>query len=169
VEAPSLEAQDQAARNGSFEQRMQAVRRQREQRTTELFEVPGFEHLFKVEMQVLGVKRMNDVAFAHTRQRDDSLRALYIQADQVLAATVAFHKIADDGQLAEADGMTWLDAAKAYDPNLNATVRPRVALIRLLDDGKGLGELHGAWYAWNTRGNEEVDRELTADFRGTSS
>jgi hypothetical protein len=159
----------QAGRDGSFEQRMQEVRRQREQRTTELFDVPGFEGIFRVEMRVLGAKRMSDIAFAHARQRDDSLRVLYVQADQVLAATVGFHKVGEDGALEEADGMTWLDAARAYDPNLDATIRPRVALIRLLDDGKGLGELHGDWYTWNTRGNESVNQELTEDFRGMLS
>jgi hypothetical protein len=165
------EAQEvaQAGRDGSFEERMQQVRRQREQRTTELFDVPGFEGIFRVELQVLGAKRMSDIAFSHARQRDDSLRALYIQADQVLAATVGFRKVQDDGTVVEADGMTWLDAARAYDPTLNATIRPRVALIRLLDDGKGLGELHGDWYVWNTRGNESVNRELTEDFPGTLS
>jgi len=80
VESSALEVQAQLSSSGSFEQRMQAVRREREQRTTELFEVPGFESLFKVEMQVLGVRRMNDIAFQHARQRNDSLRMLYIQA-----------------------------------------------------------------------------------------
>ena len=163
------EVQAQAGRDGSFETRMQEVRQQREQRTTEKFEVPGFEGLFEVEMQVLGVKRMNDIAFKHARVRDDSLRALYIEADQVLAATVAFHKIQPDGDTAVADGMTWMDAARAYDPSLSATVSPRGAVIRLLDDGKGLGELHGSWYSWNTRGNDSVDKELGRDFLETLS
>jgi hypothetical protein len=164
-----LEVAQAAGRDGSFEERMQAVRRQRELRTTELFDVPGFEGIFRVEMRVLGVKRMNDIAFAHTRQRNDSLRALYIQADQLLAATVGFRMVQDDGSEAEAEGMSWLDAARAYDPALDATIRPRAALIRLLDDGKGVGELHGDWYQWNTRGNEQVDGELAEDFRGMPS
>ena len=168
METP-LEVQAQAHRNGSFEDRMQEVRRQREQRTTERFEVPGFEDLFEVEMQVLGVKRMNDIAFKHVRVRDDSMRALYIQADQVMAATVAFHKLQPDGETAPAEDMTWMDAARAYDPNLSATITPRAALIRLLDDGKGLGELHGSWYGWNTRGNDIVDKELGRDFQETGS
>jgi len=65
--------------------------------------------------------------------------------------------------------MTWMDAARAYDPTLDGTIKPRVALIRLMDDGKGLGELHGEWYSWNTRGNEEVDEGLSADFLETPS
>jgi hypothetical protein len=170
VETP-LEVAAQVSRNGSFEDRMQEVRKQREQRTTEMFEVPGFEHLFEVEMQVLGVKKMNDIAFKHTRVRDDSMRALYVEADQVMAATVAFHKFRGDGsgETDLAEGMTWMDAARAYDPNLSVTVSPRAAIIRLLDDGKGLGELHGSWYTWNTRGNESVEKELGQDFMETLS
>jgi hypothetical protein len=164
-----VEVQAQAGRNGSFEERMQEIRRQREQRTTELFEVPGFEGVFEVEMQVLGVKRMNDIAFKHTRVRDDSLRALYIQADQVMAATVGFCKVQPDGERAKAEDLTWMALARAYDPNLSTTVSPRAALVRLTDDGKGLGELHGSWYSWNTRGNEAVDKDLGRDFQVTPS
>jgi hypothetical protein len=154
----------QPGRDGAFEARMQEVRRQREQRTTEVFEVPGFESIIKVELRVLGYKKTTDVAIQHVRQRDDSLRALYTAADQLLAATVAFHKIQADGSLEAAEGLSWLQLAQAYDPSINATVRPRTALIRLLDDGKGVNELHGAWYSWNTRGNEKVDGELEQDF-----
>ena len=159
----------QSGRDGAFEQRMQDVRRQREQRTTETFDVPGFEGIVKVELQVLGYRRMTDLAMGHVRQRDDSLRALYTAADQLLAATVAFHKVQPDGSLEPADGMTWVMLAQAYDPALNVTIRPRAALIRLLDDGKGVTELHGEWYGWNTRGNEKVDGELTEDFPGMAS
>ena len=156
-------------RDGAFEQRMQDVRRQREQRTAEMFDVPGFEGIVKVELQVLGYRKMTDIGMGHVRQRDDALRALYTAADQLLAATVGFHKVQPDGTLEPAEGMTWTMLAQAYDPALNATVRPRAALIRVLDDGKGVTELHGEWYGWNTRGNERVDGELTEDFPGMES
>jgi hypothetical protein len=152
---------------GSFEARMQERRVQREQRTTELFDVPGFEDIFRVEMQVVGFKPMSDIALRHQRNRDDGMRALAIAAEQVMAATVAFHLIRDDGTTAPAEGdPSWVDMARAYDPTLDAMVRPRVALIRLLE-GPGVLALNNEWFEWNTRGNQQVDKELAADFSTT--
>jgi hypothetical protein len=51
-------------------------------------------------------------------------------------------------------------------PELDENTRPRVALIRLLE-GPGVLELNNDWYAWNTRGNVDVERELSLDFSGT--
>ena len=76
---------------GSFEARMHQRRVEREQRTTEMFDPPGFEDLFRVEMRVLGYRALADLSLKHQRQRDDAMRSLYLAADQVLAATVAFH------------------------------------------------------------------------------
>ena len=151
---------------GSFEARMQERRRQRETRTTEMFEPPGFEDLFRVEMQVVGYKRLADIALRHQRQRDDGLRSLYIAADQIIAATVAFHLVKDDGSLDEIDDGSWLGIAQRMYPELDATTRPRVAVIRLLE-GPGVLELNNDWYAWNTRGNVDVERELGLDFSET--
>jgi hypothetical protein len=120
--------------------------------------------MFRVEMQVLGYKRLADIVFSHQRQRDDALKALYANADVVLAATVGFRLIADDGALYEPEHpLTWLDLARAYDPTLDALTKPRVALIRLLE-GQGIATLWSAWNEWNTHGNATVDRELSADF-----
>lgn len=149
--------------NVSFEARMQKRRVQREQRTTEIFEVPGFEDLFKVEMQVVGYKRLADIALANQRQRDDALKTLAIAAEQIIAATAGFYKIQDDGSLARAEGATWQMFARAFDPSLDQTVKPRVALVRLLE-GQGVLTLHSEWYIWNGRGSEEVDEELVKDF-----
>jgi hypothetical protein len=154
--------------DASFDARMQQRRVQREQRTTETFDVPGFEDLFRVEMQVVGYKRLSEIALSHQRQRDDGLRALYIAADQVLTATVAFHKLRDDGsgETDEAEGATWLAMAHAFDPTLGPSTRPRVALIRLLE-GAGVLALNNDWFEWNTRGNGQVDKELGLDFSVT--
>jgi hypothetical protein len=160
-------ASELATRDGSFETRMQERRRQRERRTTELFEPPGFEDLFRVEMQTVSYKKLADIALRHQRQRDEALQALYIAADQVLTATVGFRKVGPDGELQELDEpLTWGDLARAFDPTIDATVRPRAALIRLLE-GAGVVELNGDWYTWNTRGNAQVDRELQEDFPET--
>jgi hypothetical protein len=152
---------------GSFEARMQERRVQREQRTTELFDVPGFEDIFRVEMQVVGFKPQADIALRYQRQRDDGMRLLTIAAETVCAATVGFHMIVEDGTTAEAEGdPTWVDMARAYDPTLGADTVERVALIRLLE-GQGVLALNAVWSEWNMRGNERVDKELAADFSTT--
>lgn len=151
---------------GSFEARMQQRRVEREQRTTELFEPPGFEDLFRVEMQVLGYRQLADLSLKHQRQRDDAMRSLYLAADQVLAATVAFHLVKDDGSLDVIDDASWLAIARRMYPELDQMTRPRVALIRLLE-AAGVLALNNEWYDWNTRGNTQVDRELGLDFTVT--
>jgi len=154
---------DVEIRDQSFEERMRARRLQREQRTTESFDVPGFEDLFRVEMQVIGYKRLADVALRHARVRDEALRTLYIAADQILMATVGFHRVKDEGGYEQADGDTWLSLARSFDNTIDATLRPRAALIRLLE-GAGVIALNNDWYEWNTRGNQTVDKELAGDF-----
>lgn len=152
---------------GSFAARMQERRRERERRTTELFEPPGFEDLFRVEMQVLGYKKLADIAQQHERQHDDALKALYSNADIVLAATVGFYMVGEDGELSEPEEpMTWVDLARAFDTTLEETTRPRVALIRLLD-GLAIGQLANEWLAWNTHGNSNIDSGLRRDLSAT--
>ena len=150
----------------SFEARMQERRRQRERRTTEIFDVPGFEELFKVELRAVGYKQLANITTKHQRERDEAMRILYNASDAILVATVAFHKIMSDESLREAKGGTWATMARAFDPTLDNTVRPRAALIRLLE-GQGVIELYNDWYAWNGRGNQAVEKELTGDFPGT--
>lgn len=152
---------------GSFDARLQERRREREMRTTEVFDVPGFEDLFRVEMQALGYKRLAEIAQAHERQRDDALKALYANADVILAATVGFRIIGEDGEEREPDEpLSWVDLARASDPALDAMTRPRVALIRLLD-GVAIGTLANVWNEWNTYGNRAIDGELRRDLSVT--
>jgi hypothetical protein len=167
VEDQELSREPQPVKNGalpgSLAARLQERRVEREQRTTELFEPPGFEDMFKIEMQVVGFKRLADIVLAHQRQRDEALRALYSAADQVLAATVAFHVVRDDGSTELGESLTWNTLASAFDPTLTAETRPRVALIRLLD-ATGVMELFAEWNEWNSHGNGSVDKGLSADF-----
>jgi hypothetical protein len=151
---------------GSLEARMQEKRRDRESRSTELFEPPGFEDVFRVEMQVLGYRVLSAIALSEQRVRDEGMRALYIAAEQVLEATVGFKMVMPNGNLAEAEGVTWMDLARKMYPELGPETRPRTALIRLLD-GAGVLALNNDWFTWNTVGNEKVDRDLALDFQTT--
>jgi hypothetical protein len=145
---------------------MQERRREREQRTTSLFDPPGFEGVFKVELQVLSYKTLADIVMAHQRQHDESLRNLYINADIVLAATVAFHRELDDGTVEEIDDADWLALARLAYPELPDSTRERVALIRLLE-GQAIATLANDWNEWNTHGNAQVDGELRRDLSVT--
>ena len=152
---------------GSLAQRMQKRRKEREARTTAAFEVPGFEDIFKVELQVLGFTQISDIAMSHQRQRNDSLRNLYTAADMVLAATVGFWGVVgEDGELEAIEDADWVSLARLQYPELEAAARPRVALIRLLE-GRGVVELANEWDEWNTRGNASVDQELRQDLSVT--
>jgi hypothetical protein len=151
---------------GSFEARMQERRVQREQRTTELFEPPGFEDMFRVEMQVVGYRRLSAIAFRHQRGRDDGMRLLAIAAETIAEATVGFHLVLGDGTTVATEKTDWLEIAQAYDPTLGPDTIERVAMIRLLE-GQGVTTLMAAWSEWNLRGNQEVDQELAADFPAT--
>jgi hypothetical protein len=151
---------------GSFEARMQERRREREERTTELFEPPGFEDLFRVELQALGFKALSDIVMSHKRQRDESLQNLYINADIVLAATVGFYRVMPDESLDAIEDASWVRIARIPYPELDEMTRPRVALIRLLE-GQGVATLANDWNEWNTRGNAQIDRDLRRDFSVT--
>lgn len=151
---------------GSFEARMKERRNEREQRTTEFFEPPGFEDLFRVEMQVLAYTVISDIVMAHQRQRNETMKNLYINADIVLKATVGFYLVKDDESLDLIEDGNWTSVARVMYPELDAMTKPRVAMIRLLE-GQGIAELAAAWNEWNTRGNTQIERELRADFSVT--
>ena len=107
---------------------------------------------------MLGYRQLADLSLKHQRQRDDAMRSLYLAADQVLTATVAFHLVKDDGSLDVIDDASWSAIARKMYPELDRTTRPRVALIRLLD-APGVLALNNEWYDWNTH-QHTVDREL---------
>lgn len=151
---------------GSFEARMQDRRVQREQRTTELFTPPGFEDLFRVELQVVGFRRQSDIQLQHQRVAHEGMRALAIAAETLVAATVGFHLVREDGSTVDAGKASWLEMAQAYDPTLGTDTIERVAVIRLLEGSSALA-LYGQWNEWNLRGNQAVEKELAADFPET--
>lgn len=153
---------------GSLEERI-ALRRQRlEQRDTEVFDVPGMEGIVLVEMRVLGGKRQFAAIAATERIHDDYRKVVQTASDLILAATVAFHKVLDDGDTALAEGLTWKKIAQAVDPTLeDATLARkgggRVALARALGESS-IMELMADWREWTRTRGSKIARELEADF-----
>jgi|SRR5215469_3265045 len=162
----AVQANGKQALAGSFEARMQERRNDREQRTTEFFEPPGFEDLFRVEMQVVAYTVISDIVMVHKRQRNETLQNLYINADIILKATVGFYLVMPDDTLDQIEDANWTSVARVMYPELDPMTKPRVALIRLLE-GQGVAELANTWNEWNTRGNTQIERELRADFSVT--
>lgn len=149
---------------GSLEARVAERRKQLEQRTTELFDVPGFEDVFQVELQMVGWKRLRQIAAQHERVHEESQKELRTAADQLLAATVGFHAIVDeDGNTQSAEGVSWKGLAQAYDSKLDETTRGRVALLRLLGETQTVF-LWNDWQTWMKTGSGKVERELEKDF-----
>lgn len=149
---------------GSLEQRVAERREKLEQKTTELFDVPGYEGVFQVELRLLGGKRQFGIVEALERVHDDYRKALSAATDMILASTVGIHAIVDDeGTTALAEGMTWLRLAQAADKKLGPEVKSRAALIRLLGEN-GVLDLAGEWRMWMRNRGTKVDRDLERDF-----
>jgi len=149
---------------GSLEERVAARREKLESKTSELFDVPGYEGIFQVELRLLGGKRQFAIIEALERVHSDYQKALAAAADMVVASTVAIHAVVDEeGKTALAEGVTWTRLATAADKNLDPALKPRVALIRLLTEN-GVLELAGEWRNWMKNRGVKVEQELEKDF-----
>jgi|SRR5579875_3475680 len=151
---------------GSLAARIAERRREIDNATTELFDVPKYADVFRLELRRLPLKRLVAIAQSVERIHDDALRALYSMADTILAATVAFHEVRDDGSTRPAPGLTWQQLAHAYDPNLDESVQPRVALLRIIGDAE-LTLLFQDYQTWLRNGSPRAEKELERDFPRT--
>jgi len=138
---------------------MQEKRKERESRTTAVFEPPGYEDVFRVEMQVIGYSELSEMALAHERQRHVPTRNLYV-------AAVLEHAPEADGGSQNDVGGDWVSIARLQYPELPVDSRARVALIRLLE-GQGVTTLANDWNEWNTHGNGAIEQEVRRDFSQT--
>lgn len=149
---------------GSLEERVGRRREQLERKTTELFDVPGYEGVLQAELRLLGGKRQYAIVEALERVHDDYQKAIRAAAEMILASTVAIHEVVDDeGGTQVAEGVTWLHLARAADKKLGPEIQPRVALIRMLSEN-GVLELAGEWRLWMKNRGAKVDKALEQDF-----
>lgn len=148
---------------GSLEERVAQRREKLERKTTEMFDVPGYEGVFQVELRLLGGKRQYAIVDALERVHDDYQKAIRAACDMLLAATVQFHAVVDEeGGTQPAEGATWLRLAQAADRNLGPDTQPRVALIRMLGEN-GVIELAGEWRMWMKNRGAKLEKDLEQD------
>jgi len=151
----------------SLENRLRRHRSELDRYQTEKFPVPRWGRMVHVELGVVGYKRLARIADSHRRVRDEPTRNLYIGADALLAATVAFYEVKADGSLEPAD-LDWVKFARAAYPELDAATSARVALIKVIGDDL-LPEFVQEWRDWNRERGEDSDSELAADLGATRS
>jgi hypothetical protein len=148
---------------GSLEDRVAKRREALEKVTTDVFDVPGFEGVFKVELQIVGGKRQFRIVTEHERVRDEYQQNMRIAGDLVLAATVGFYEVLGDEDDTRSVDTTWVRLARAFDKTLGDDIHPRAALVRLIGD-EGLVELAGAWKKWMGQRGVKLERRLQEDF-----
>jgi hypothetical protein len=163
LSTPSNVGQPTAA-PGSLEARVAERRKKLESQTTAMFEVPGYEDLFQVELQMIGWKRLRSIAAGHERVRDDAQRELRTAADHLLAATVGFHAVVDDeGTTEPAEDASWRKIASAADPSIDGSVPTRALLTRFLGESPTIF-LWTEWQEWMKTGASKLERDLEKDF-----
>lgn len=162
-DALNVAATREAPHPGSLEARVAKRRQELERHTTEKFDVPGFEGVFQVELQIVGAKRQHAILTRHERIHDEYQKILRAGGDMLLAATVGFHAIVDAEGNTQPAETSWRQLAQAYDKSLDDTVEARVALIRLLGEN-GVVELVGDWRNWMRTRGVKLESELERDF-----
>lgn len=146
---------------GSLEDRVAQRHKKVAAATTETFDVPNYEGIFKVELQYIGGKRQHAIAKSHEHVRDEYQQTVRVASDLILAATVGFYSVVnDDGDTKPAEGCTWKRLAAAVDPTLSVdTVKGRVSIIRVLTED-GVIVLAGRYRQWMNNRGEKVDAEV---------
>lgn len=153
-----------AGQPGSLEDRVGKRRETLEKRTTELFDVPGYQGVFQVEMRILGGKRRYAISEEHERVADEYQKGLRTAADSILKATVAIHSVLDEeGNTAVAEGVSWIRLARAANKNLGDDVKARPALIGMIGEN-GVIQLAEDWMKWMRTRGVKVEKDLEKDF-----
>lgn len=155
------------ASGDSLEARMARQRDVLEGARTERFPIPGYESVVEVELRMLGYRRSRKIGEKHERVRDTAVRDLYIAADSLLEATVAFYEVhGDEPDDTPTDGITWVKLARAAVSSLPENATPRQAILALLGDER-LPYLADDWAKWMRSERGEVDEEQAAGFTTT--
>jgi len=162
VNEPDAE-QNGTARVGSLAARIAARRDELEKREDDLIDVPGFEDIFRLQVQPVGSKTQQRIIERHERVHDRALRNQYVNADILIAATVGFHEVLADGSTRHAEGVTWKDIAQARRPELGPELTHRQALLAVIPDH--LLNLFATDYMdWLRGTGVSVNNDLERDF-----
>lgn len=152
--------------SGSLQERMRARRKEIDNHKTEMFSVPGYEETVEVELSVLDFQQMDKITQRHERQRDPGIQKLYVAAEHLLAATVAFHEVLPDGGTDPCEGVSWLSLALLANPDLSRDLPQRAALIDLVGTTQTMF-LWGEWMTWIRSQRAQSDTQVSRDFGTT--
>lgn len=157
---------------GSLRSRMRARTQELEQQRTEIFPVPGYAELLAVELMPLGWERMQKIRERIAEMRDPSItpamKQLYVAADELIAATVKFYEINDDGGRREIDD-TWKSLAEAGIENFPQDASARQAVLALINKPSAplLMPFYHQWGEWMTSERVSITDEVGRDFETT--
>jgi hypothetical protein len=115
--------------------RMKLRREQLQKQHSKVFDIPGWEGILAVELEVMDYQTSRKISRRHEKQRDPAIQELYTAAEQLIQATVRFHEVdAQTGKLKDTDG-TWKTfaqlAAQGTGDRLPEDLSSRQALIFL--------------------------------------
>jgi hypothetical protein len=146
----------------SLQARMEAHAEELRKDVSEKFPIPGWESMLMVELRRIGFKRIRVLQKRNERIRDPSIRELYSMCDQILAATVGFHEILENGDTKEIPD-DWVSLAQNL-PDCPDEITPRQAILFLTGDDKRIHFLAAEWGGWSRAGDSDEAEEVRADF-----
>lgn len=148
---------------GSLEARVAERRAKLEAETTHRFDVPGYEGVLKVELQLVGGKRQHAIFKKHEVVRREYDQTLRVGGEIILAATCGFYSVVGEQEVL-AENCTWKRLAKAAHPYLDDAVLEapggnRVALVTLISE-EGVLDLVGEWKKWSRNRGADLEEAL---------
>jgi hypothetical protein len=150
--------------SSSLDGRMKARTEELESRTSEFFQVPGFEDIIAVELRLLGFEAQRKIARRNERIRDTTVQELYTACDCILRATEGLYEVDGDTRTPIRD--TWIDLARRAGKTLPNDVTDRQALLALVGSFRVVG-LWQEWSQWVSGRRPEVEEEVMRDFEVT--
>lgn len=163
---PQAKASD-APHPGSLHARMRARAKELRAQRTEIFPVPGYARVLHVELVPLELETMHTIAERNGDDRVVANRLLHTAADQLVAATVRFHEIDEDGNRAPAD-TSWQELASGVLEHVPEDITPRMAVIALFGDpaSKLIFFMEG-FHEWANGERSSINSEVAQDFGKT--
>ena len=147
---------------GSLRARMRARAEELEARTTEIFPVPLWDAVLAVELKVISWAKTEEIIEKHQRVTSQMLSTA---AAEILAATVGFWEIKEEGELERIeDATTWRQIANDLAGKMiSENVPDRVAVIAVASD-QGAIALNALYRQWLGGANVGISDQVRRDF-----
>lgn len=149
----------------SLSTRMKARSEELERQVSEVFEIPGWEDVLAVELNMVGWKKLRVIGQRNRKVKDLPTQELYVAIDQLITATDGFFEVFGDERKSIND--TWVSLARRTGKPLPDNLTPRQAVLALVGDTRVMA-LYNSWQEWLQGERREVDEEVVRDFERTS-